>query len=291
MTTSTTTGSTPAGPRRAPIPPGEPSALKCQCADLWSNPAAQLLLGPALRPGGEALTSRLLSGCGLRPGAVVVDVGCGPGATLAAITAAGHRGLGVDYSPALARSAAAPDAPTVVGDAEHLPLKDGAADAIVIECVLSALPDKEGALDELHRVLRAGGTLILTDMTLSAEFPEPLNTALAWVACAAGALSIEGYRELLDAHGFTVTTSEDCATDLAAMLAKARRRLALFRGAAGVGLLPPLEEFIGPDLAAMAASVLGRTDLDDGARHVLVQVGDAVRDGAMGYVAFTATRR
>jgi SAM-dependent methyltransferase len=291
VTSSTTTDPTPAGPQRAPIPPGDPTALKCQCADLWSNPAAQLLLGPALRPGGEALTSRLLSGCGLRPGAVVVDVGCGPGATLAAITASGHRGVGIDYSPALARAAASPGMPTVVGDAERLPLKDAAADAVVIECVLSALPDKGRALDEVHRVLRSDGALILTDMTLRAEFPEPLNTALAWVACAAGALSVVGYGDLLDAHGFTVATSEDRTTDLAAMVAKARRRLALFRGAAGVGLLPPLEDFIGPEFAAMAATVLGHTDLNEGARHVLAQVGDAVSDGAMGYVAITASRR
>jgi arsenite methyltransferase len=291
VTSSTTTDPTPAAPQRPPIPPGDPRALKCQCADLWSNPAAQLLLGPALRPGGEALTSHLLSGCGLRPGAVVVDVGCGPGATLAAITASGHRGVGVDYSPALARAAASPGMPTVVGDAERLPLKEGAADAVVIECVLSALPDKGCALDEVHRLLRSDGALIITDMTLRAEFPEPLNTALAWVACAAGALSAVGYGDLLDAHGFTVMTAEDRTPDLAAMVAKARRRLALFRGAAGVGLLPPLEDFIGPDLAAMAATVLGDTDLNEGARHVLAQVGDAVSDGAMGYVAITATRR
>ena len=293
MTNSTTT----ARPVRsdpscgAPVPPDDPGALKCQCAAVWSHPAAQLLLGPALRPGGAALTNRLLAGCGLRPGAVVVDVGCGPGATLEAIAAGGHHGIGVDYSPALARAAAAPGAPTVVGDAERLPISDGAVDAVVIECVLSALPAKPAALDEARRVLRPDGALILTDMTLAAPFPEPLNTALAWVACAAGALSTPGYVDLLDAHGFTITTIEDRTTDLAAMIARARRRLALFRGAAGVGLLPPLEEFIGPELSALAATVLGHTDLHEGARHVLTQVGDAVTGGAMGYVAITATRR
>ena len=194
----------------------------------------------------------------------MVDVGCGPGATLETIAASGHHGIGVDYSPALARAAAAPGAPTVVGDAERLPISDGAVDAVVIECVLSALPDKPAALDEARRVLRPDGALILTDMTLAAPFPEPLNTALAWVACAAGALSAAGYVDLLDAHGFTITATEDRTTDLAAMIARARRRLALFRGAAGVGLLPPLEEFIGPELTALAATVLGHTDLRRG---------------------------
>jgi arsenite methyltransferase len=277
--------------RDIPAPVDDPAALKCQCAAAWSHPAAQLLLGPALRPGGAALTNRLLAGCGLRPGAAVVDVGCGPGATLEAITASGHHGVGVDYSPALARAAAAPGAPTVVGDAERLPIRDGAVDAVVIECVLSALPDKPAALDEARRVLPPDGALILTDMTLAAPFPEPLNTALAWVACAAGALSAAGYAELLDVHGFTINVAEDRTADLAAMVARARRRLALFRGAAGVGLVPPLAEFIGPELTALAATVMGHTDLDEGARHVLAQVGDAVSGGTMGYVAITATRR
>ena len=73
------------------------------------------------------------------------------------------------------------------------------------------------------------------------------------------------------------------------MVAKARRRLALFRGAGGVGLLPPLEEFIGPELTALAATVLGHDDLHAGARRVLAQVDDAVTAGAMGYVAIVAT--
>jgi SAM-dependent methyltransferase len=285
-----TTSQTPIGQRRTPVPPGDPGALKCQCAEAWSNPAAQLLLGPALRPGGAALTAQLLSDCRLPPGAVVVDVGCGPGASLATIAGQGHRAVGIDFSPALARVAASAGTSTVVGDAEQLPISDGVADAVVIECVLSALPDKDRALAELHRVLRPGGALVLTDMTLAAEFPEPLNTAMAWAACTAGALSVVGYGELLRDHGFTLTAVEERTADLAAMVAKARRRLALFRGAAGVGLLPPLDEFIGPELAAMAATVLGHADLDEGARHVLAQVADAVHDGAMSYVAITASR-
>ncbi len=105
------------------------------------------------------------------------------------------------------------------------------------------------------------------------------------------ALSADRYRRLLDDHGFTITASEDRTADLAAMIAQARRRLALFRGAAGVGLLPPLEEFIGPELAGVATATLGHSDLDAGARLVLAQVADAVAAGAMGYVAITATRR
>jgi hypothetical protein len=74
------------------------------------------------------------------------------------------------------------------------------------------------------------------------------------------------------------------------MVARARRRFALLRGAAGLGLLPPLDEFIGPDLTALGTTMLGHDDLDAGGRHVLDQVSTAVKDGTMGYVVITARR-
>jgi SAM-dependent methyltransferase len=275
----------------ATSPPADPSSIKCQCADLWSHPAAQLLLGPALRPGGADLTARLIDRARLAPGSTVLDIGCGPGTTLELLAAAGHRSIGIDFSRAFAADATAKDAAALAGDAEHLPLRAAAADAALIECVLSALPDKPRAVGEIARVVRPGGLVLLSDMTLAAAFPEPLNTTLAWVACAAGALSPAGYSELLAAHGFAVESIEDRSADLVAMVARARRRLALFRGASGLGLLPPLEEFIGSDLTALGRAMLGHDDLHEGGRHVLGQVSTAVKDGAMGYVAMMARRR
>jgi SAM-dependent methyltransferase len=279
-----------AQPAAAPVPPADPPSIKCQCADLWSHPAAQLLLGPALRPGGADLTARLVDRARLAPGSTVLDIGCGPGTTLELLAAAGHRGIGIDFSPALAANATAGDAAALAGDAEHLPLRAASADAALIECVLSALPDKPRAVGELARVLRPGGLLLLSDMTLAGCLPEPLNGTLAWVACVAGALSPAGYREQLAAHGFTVESIEDRSSDLSAMVARARRRFALLRGASGLGLLPPLEEFIGPDLTALGKTMLGQDDLYAGGRHVLAQTSTAVEDGTMGYVAITARR-
>jgi SAM-dependent methyltransferase len=278
-------------PTAAPVPPADPASIKCQCADLWSHPAAQLLLGPALRPGGADLTARLIERAELAPGSMVLDIGCGPGTTVELLAAAGHRSVGIDYSPAFAADATARDAVALAGDAEHLPLRAASADAALVECVLSALPDKQRAVGEVARVVRPGGLLLLSDMTLAAEFPEPLNTALAWLACTAGALSPTGYSELLAAHGFAVEAIEDRSADLVAMVARARRRLALFRGASGIGLLPPLEEFIGSDLTALGRAMLGHDDLHTGGRHVLGQVSTSVQDGAMGYVAMRARRR
>jgi SAM-dependent methyltransferase len=220
----------------------------------------------------------------------VLDVGCGPGTTLALLASAGHRSIGIDFSPAHAADATARDAAAVTGDAERLPLRGATADAALLECVLSALPDKPRAIGEVARVLRPGGTLLLSDMTLDADLPEPLNGTLAWAVCAAGALGPAGYRELLAAHGFAVESVEDRSSDLAAMVARARRRFALLRGASGLGLLPPLEELIGADLTALGRAMLGHDDLHEGGRHILAQASAAVEEGTMGYVAITARR-
>ncbi len=54
-----------------------------------------------------------------------------------------------------------PSAPLFIyqGDAMHLPFADGVFDAAVITFALCTIPDPTRALDEIHRVVRAGGVL------------------------------------------------------------------------------------------------------------------------------------
>jgi SAM-dependent methyltransferase len=47
----------------------------------------------------------------------------------------------------------------VAGDADHLPVPDGSADAVVASLVLCSVPDLGTALAEVVRVLRPGGEL------------------------------------------------------------------------------------------------------------------------------------
>lgn len=48
-------------------------------------------------------------------------------------------------------------------DAEHLPLPDGAPDAVVFTLVLCSVPDQRLALLEARRVLKPGGTLAVLE--------------------------------------------------------------------------------------------------------------------------------
>lgn len=96
----------------------------------------------------------------------VLDVGCGTGATLAAVIAARPSvvALGVDLSPgmaAMARERLGRRADIRVADAEHLPLADATVDLVICVDSLHHYPDPGAALQEMHRVTREGGGLVL----------------------------------------------------------------------------------------------------------------------------------
>ena len=264
--------------------PDAPVALKCACADLWSHPMAQLLAGPALRPGGRTLTRDLLATLALSPGARALDIGSGTGATLSELADVGARPFGVDYSVALAVQALE-TGPVAVGDAEVLPYRAGAFDAVFIECVLSAVPDKVAALRECRRVLAPGGRLVVTDMTASGEFPDPLRTLAAWAACVGGACATDTYVTLLQDAGFTVEHTTNATQGLRDLVDQAERRLAMMRGALGVGLLEQAEALVSSELGRFGLPVAadGLAALAD---VLFTQVRGAIDDGDLGYASF-----
>ncbi|MFD6179515.1 class I SAM-dependent methyltransferase, partial [Isoptericola sp. NPDC060282] len=122
------------------------SAVAAAWADLWGGVAA-----PVWPP--------LLAAAGVAPGARVLDVGCGSGELLARLAGGGARATGVDPAPAMVRLARerAPEATVLVGEAEHLPLDDGAFDVVLAVNALQLADDLGEAAAELARVLAPGG--------------------------------------------------------------------------------------------------------------------------------------
>ncbi len=150
---------------------------------------------------------------GLRPGEVVLDLGCGGGfdAFLAA-RQVGPKGfvIGVDMTPemiAKARANAAKVAATNVdfrlGEIEHLPVADGSVDVILSNCVVNLAPDKRAVFREAHRVLREGGRLAIADVVATAPMPEALRADIAaYTGCIAGAAQVDELRAMLLEVGF-----------------------------------------------------------------------------------------
>ena len=94
-----------------------------------------------------------------RNGAVLVDVGCGGG--LLAPHVDGYRHIGVDLVHSALALAARHGVVPVQADAHGLPLADQVADVVVAGEILEHVPDLERVVEELARVLRPGGTVII----------------------------------------------------------------------------------------------------------------------------------
>jgi 2-polyprenyl-6-hydroxyphenyl methylase / 3-demethylubiquinone-9 3-methyltransferase len=94
-----------------------------------------------------------------RPGAVLVDLGCGGG--LLAPHVSGYRHIGVDLVGSALELAAAHGVTPVRADLARLPLADGCADVVCAGEVLEHVTDLSTVVAEACRVLRPGGTLVL----------------------------------------------------------------------------------------------------------------------------------
>ncbi len=159
-------------------------------------------------------------GCGnpnaiasLRAGETVLDLGAGGGFDcFLAARAVGPTGkvIGVDMTPEMvtlaranARKTNATNVEFRLGEIEHLPVADGAVDAILSNCVINLSPEKQAVFDEAFRVLRVGGRLAISDVVAIAPVPAALQNEMAAVCgCIGGAAPLETVRAMLAKAGF-----------------------------------------------------------------------------------------
>ena len=96
----------------------------------------------------------------------ILDVGCGTGRHTTYLADRGGDVVGVDQSPEmLARAVAKDDARELCqAVVTELPFADGAFDATLCALVLAHFPDLGHPMTELTRVVRPGGTLLISDI-------------------------------------------------------------------------------------------------------------------------------
>jgi ubiquinone/menaquinone biosynthesis C-methylase UbiE len=101
----------------------------------------------------------LLDAAGVRAGARVLDVACGPGFISAAAARRGAKPVGIDFSSSMITAARTqhPGIEFREGDAEALPLPDRAFDAVVSGFGMLHFAQPERAAAEAFRVLDSGG--------------------------------------------------------------------------------------------------------------------------------------
>jgi SAM-dependent methyltransferase len=138
--------------------------------------------------------------CGLGPGALLVDVGCGTGISTRLFAARGVRVIGIDPNDEMrARAEAAPPpagAPAPEyrkGTAEATGLPDGCAAAVLAAQAFHWF-DAPAALGEFRRVLRPGGHVALAGYERDEE--DACTAAYgAVLRSGPGAAAVEGKRE------------------------------------------------------------------------------------------------
>jgi SAM-dependent methyltransferase len=104
----------------------------------------------------------------------IVDVGCGDGAATYLLKELDARNtvIGVDWSATALAQARARGLLVVQGgvDTCGLPLPDACADVVIMSELIEHLVDTDRAVDEVSRVLRPGGVLLLSTPNLAAWF-------------------------------------------------------------------------------------------------------------------------
>ncbi len=205
--------------------------VRAHYADAASRAAEGQQCGPNLYPDDDSAdlpeaALRASLGCGnplrvadLHPGETVLDLGSGGGidVLLSArrVGPTGHaHGLDMtDEMLDLARRNATEAGATNVtfhkGHIEAIPLPDASVDVVISNCVINLSADKPGVFAEIHRVLRPGGRLGVSDIVADDELsPDQRAERGDWAGCVAGALSRTEYIDGLTAAGFTDVTVE-----------------------------------------------------------------------------------
>lgn len=159
-------------------------------------------------------------GCGnpvalasLLEGETVLDLGSGTGFDcFLAANRVGKKGkiIGIDMTPEMIENARKnaekggyKNVEFRLGEIENLPLDAGAVDVIISNCVINLSPEKEKVFQEAFRVLKPGGRMMISDIVLLDDLPEPIkNSVPAYAGCIAGAMKKDQYIQSIKDAGF-----------------------------------------------------------------------------------------
>jgi ubiquinone/menaquinone biosynthesis C-methylase UbiE len=122
---------------------------------------------------GVAVIDKAVAAAGLdrQPADLVVDVGCGTGFLTAGLAPLARHVIGIDDSPGMLavaqenmRALGLANVALRPGSVDTLPLEAGQADATFANMVLHHAPDPQRMVQEMARVTRPGGRVVITDM-------------------------------------------------------------------------------------------------------------------------------
>ena len=154
---------------------------------------------------------------GIVAGETVVDLGSGAGIDVfiaAKLVGPEGRAIGVDMTDRML-SVARDNQPKVAaalgfdvvefreGFLEKIPVDARSVDLVTSNCVVNLSPDKPRVFEEIWRVLKDHGRVLISDIVSETEVPPHLKTnAALWGECIVGALTQERFLAELERAGF-----------------------------------------------------------------------------------------
>lgn len=159
-------------------------------------------------------------GCGnptalaeIQKGDTVLDLGSGGGIDVfLAANKVGDEGkvIGVDMTPEMIETAVKnaqkggyTNVEFKLGEIENLPIEESAIDVIISNCVINLTPDKNNAYQEVYRVLKPGGRILVSDLVTEGLIPEEIRRSFqAWSECIGGAMEKQDYLSTIKNAGF-----------------------------------------------------------------------------------------
>ncbi len=145
--------------------------LKDQVADYWDRRSSGFseAINDEIKNGTNPSRLEITEALGIRAGARVLDVGCGPGYFEMLLGRTGAEFYAIDYSKDMVERAR--DNISKAGfaadvrhmDAQRLDFQDGMFDAVVSRDVFWSLPDPEAAYREMLRVMKPGAKAYIRD--------------------------------------------------------------------------------------------------------------------------------
>ncbi|MFQ6115836.1 MAG: arsenite methyltransferase, partial [bacterium] len=148
----------------------------------------------------------------LKPGEVVLDLGSGAGFDcFLAAAEVGSQGkvIGVDMTPEMIEKARenakknhVKNVEFRLGEIENLPVADHSVDVVISNCVINLSADKPRVFQEIYRVLKPGGHIVISDMALLKTLPKKIQESIAaYVGCVGGALLVDEYKAMVESSG------------------------------------------------------------------------------------------
>ncbi len=89
------------------------------------------------------------------------------------------------------------------GIIEDIPLQNEIADIVISNCVINLSPNKQRVYEEIFRILKSGGRIVISDILLKKALPvEYVNSLNLYCSCVSGAIDIQNLELILKSLNF-----------------------------------------------------------------------------------------